>query len=171
MSKNKLTLQIKELILDRLMSGRSLRSICRDVDIPVTSAAVRKAAVREAAFGTQYMRARDLGLDAMAEEMLEIADDLSGDWVERRLKDGSTEWIFLNENVQRSRLRCDVRKWYLSKLAPKRYGNQITHNIKQSASLLAEMSPDQIAFKVNQILENARKRKEVTRLNVSDISN
>lgn len=69
-------------------------------------------------FAAQYARARDAGLDKMADEVLQIADDASRDWVK---VDGKKS---LNaEHVQRSRLRFDARRWYLSKLAPKRYGD------------------------------------------------
>lgn len=128
----KLTPEIRLKILERLAEGRSLRAICNDSDVPVTPAAVRKAVLTNTGFGTQYVRARDLGLDAMAEEILEIADNSSGDWVQKVNKDGSVEWVFNHENVQRSRLRCDTRKWYLSKLAPKRYGDRIQQDVASS---------------------------------------
>lgn len=57
-------------------------------------------------FFNQYARARDIGLDVIADEILDIADDADNDW-------------------QRDRLRVDARKWYLSKLAPKRYGERV----------------------------------------------
>lgn len=116
----KLSLEVCNKILERLAEGRSLRSICKDKDIPVSDAAVRKAASEGGVFGSQYARARDLGLDAIADALLEISSDSSSDWVKKERKDGSIVFVFNNENVQRSRLSCDVRKWYLSKLAPKR---------------------------------------------------
>jgi hypothetical protein len=33
------------------------------------------------------------------------------------------------EHINRSRLRVDTRKWYLSKLAPKRYGEKVDVNV------------------------------------------
>ncbi len=79
-------------------------------------------------FSTQYARARDIGLDVMADEILEISDDGSNDWMERLDKDGEATGLQLNrEHVQRSRLRVDTRKWILGKLAPKRYGDKLQH--------------------------------------------
>ena len=59
--------------------------------------------------------------DYLAEEILEIADDGKNDWVERQ--DGSA--AVNNEAVQRSRLRVDARKWLMSKLMPKKYGEKL----------------------------------------------
>ncbi len=156
--KSKLTPYIKQVILLRLAEVRYLRSICRDADIPVTPPAVRKAVIADPVFGAQYAQARDLGLDAMAEEILEIADDSRGDWVQKVNKDGSVEWVFNHENVQRSRLRCDTRKWYLSKLAPKRYGERIQQEISSPDGSLGGLSREQVTLRLTQILEMAQNR-------------
>lgn len=98
-------------------------------------------------FSTQYARARDIGLDAMADEVLELADDGTNDWVERRLKSGDTDTVLNGEAVARSRLRFDARRWYLSKLAPKRYGDRVNvdHGVQDSLSdLLKEIDGSRI---------------------------
>jgi hypothetical protein len=76
-------------------------------------------------FGARYAYSRQMGLDTMAEQLLEIADDGTNDFVAD--KHGGTA---LNmEHINRSRLRVDTRKWYLSKLAPKRYGEKVDVNV------------------------------------------
>jgi hypothetical protein len=69
-----------------------------------------------------------MGFDAIAEEALEIADDGSNDWMERRRKDGSTEEVVNSEHVQRSKLRIETRLKLLAKWSPKRYGDKQTHS-------------------------------------------
>lgn len=60
---------------------------------------------------------------------MDIADDGSNDWMERFNKDGeSIGWVVNGEAVQRSKLRVDARKWALSKLLPKKYGDKIDVN-------------------------------------------
>ena len=60
----------------------------------------------------------------MADEMLEIADDGSNDWMMG--KDGSNQFYAANgEHIQCSRLRLDTRKWLLSKALPKIYGDKL----------------------------------------------
>ncbi len=44
--------------------------------------------------------------------------------MERQGEKKSEGWQLNGEHVQRSRLRVDTRKWFLSKLAPKRYGDR-----------------------------------------------
>ncbi|UVO30736.1 hypothetical protein [Bradyrhizobium arachidis] len=58
-------------------------------------------------FFAQYARARELGYHSMADELVEIADDSSGD-----VKlDGGGNARMDAEFVGRSRLRVDTRKW------------------------------------------------------------
>ena len=122
------TEEIAVKICRRLAAGESLRSICRDEALPHESTVRAWAVDDHKGFSTQYARARDLGLEAMADEILEICDDGSNDWMERLDKDGeATGWQLNGEHVQRSRLRADARKWLLSKLAPKRYGDRLQH--------------------------------------------
>ena len=85
-------------------------------------AAVRKWAIDDReGFYAHYSAARDLGLDCMADLVLAVAHDGTSDNF-----DPETGKIN-QESYQRSRLRVDTMKWYLSKLAPKRYGDRMTN--------------------------------------------
>ena len=61
----------------------------------------------------------------MAEEIQDIADDSSNDWIEIEKRDGTSYEIVNKEAVLRSRLRVDTRKWLMSKLKPKKYGEKL----------------------------------------------
>ena len=112
-------------ICHRLSEGESLRSICKPDTMPAESTVRRWAVDDVNGFFAQYARARDTGLDAMADETLEISDNASNDWMERHGEE-EAGWVVNGDHVARSRLRVDTRKWYLSKLAPKRYGDKVT---------------------------------------------
>jgi hypothetical protein len=73
-----------------------------------------------------------MGLDSMAEEVFDIADDSTNDWVERQ-RNGKTVTEVDAEHIARSRLRFDARRWYLSKLAPKRYGEKLEATLRGDA--------------------------------------
>lgn len=65
-------------------------------------------------------RAREAQADTLADEILDIADDATNDFMmtEQGLK-------YDGDSVQRSRLRVDSRKWLAGKLRPKKYGDKI----------------------------------------------
>lgn len=117
--------EIAEEILDRVAEGEGLKTICADPGMP-SSAAVRKW-IREDrgadenganGYGSRYTRARELGCDSIAEEIISISDQ---------------EILFNDEPnnalVQHARLRTDNRRWLLSKLAPKQYGDKVTTEV------------------------------------------
>lgn len=68
-------------------------------------------------------------MDILFDEILEIADNDGKDLIEEG--EGDKKRVVLNHaNVQRARLRVDVRKWMVSKLAPKKFGDRV--EMKQS---------------------------------------
>ncbi len=108
----------------RLAEGETLRAICRDEAMPDKATVLRWLADKtKTDFRDQYAHARDMQADALFDEALEIADDVSGDWSTD--KDGKK--VLDHEHVQRSRLRVDTRKWAAGKMAPKRYGDKLQH--------------------------------------------
>jgi hypothetical protein len=119
------TTEIALEICKLLSEGKSLRSICEDEKMPHESTVRTWARDDLHGFFTHYARARDIGLDSVADEVLEIADDGRNDWMEKKGRDGSTFVALNDEAIARSRIRFDARRWYLSKMAPKRYGDKI----------------------------------------------
>ena len=101
---NKLGLEI----CARIAEGESVRSICRD----------------HKEFSDQYERSRAAKADNLFEEMLEIADDGTNDFTEKEIAEGVKVEQYNGEHVHRSRLRLDTRKWALSKMLPKRFGDK-----------------------------------------------
>jgi hypothetical protein len=73
----------------------------------------------------------------LTEEILDIADDGSNDWMEKLDKDGkSVGWAVNGEAVQRSKLRVDARKWIASKLKPKKYGDKLDTTLSEASYML-----------------------------------
>lgn len=122
------TAETATIICDRLALGESLRAICLDADMPAQSSVFRWLDAQEA-FREQYARAREAQADFYAAEIIDISDDGTNDWMERRSEAEkgagvNTGWVLNGEHVQRSRLRVDSRKWYAGKVAPKKYGDK-----------------------------------------------
>lgn len=114
--------EITSRICTEIANGRSLRTICKDDDMPAMST-VFKWLSQHDEFAEQYARARATQADVMAEEILEIADDGRNDT--QVTPDGAE--IVNHDHIARSRLRVDARKWLASKLKPKVYGDRLEH--------------------------------------------
>lgn len=71
-------------------------------------------------FSEKYARAKDLQAEFMMCEIIDIADDSSNDTLTTEFGQAPNhEWI------SRSKLRVDTRKWLMSKLAPKKFGDKL----------------------------------------------
>lgn len=88
-------------------------------------------------FSAQYAHARNMGMDALADEILDIADDGRNDVVKEMNSAGEIVERVNFDHINRSKLRVDARKWLMSKIAPKKYGDKIEvdGNIKAEMTL------------------------------------
>jgi hypothetical protein len=123
------------------MDGESLRSICHDEAMPARST-VHLWLANNQEFSDRYAIARDRQADTIFDEILDIADDGSNDWMEKRDEaGGNLGWKENGEAIQRSRLRVDARKWMAGKLRPKKYGErlEVEHGVTDDlAAIIAE---------------------------------
>ena len=119
------TPQVTEEICRRLMKGQSLSEVCLDDFMPPRWQVYEWLAA-DKDFANNYARACEVRADHIFDEMLDIADDGSNDWMERKNADGSKGDTVLDaEHVQRSRLRIDARKWALARMNPRKYGDKM----------------------------------------------
>ena len=109
-------------ICQRLAEGESLRAICADKELPSISTVMGWLFDgNHGDFPEQYARAREAQAEIRADEIVDIADDASGDFT----ADQDGKLVANSEHIQRSRLRVDARKWIAAKLLPKRYGDKL----------------------------------------------
>jgi hypothetical protein len=118
------------LICEAMAAGQTLTAICRSemlslggesfVTPPHISTVFRWLAQFQE-FRDMYARAREAQADVWAQEIIDIADDSSGDTIttEKGAKICDAEW------VNRSRLRVDARKWAAAKGSPRKYGDRL----------------------------------------------
>ncbi len=114
------TQEIADIICERLADGESLRSICRDDDMPST-VTICKWLGRLPDFANQYARARELQADAMFDDCLDIANRVAIG-VTTITKASGVE-VHEGDMLNHRRLQIDVRKWAAGKLRPKKYGD------------------------------------------------
>lgn len=120
--------ELADTICARLAEGESLRSVCRDDAMPAMSS-IFKWMREHPEFSNQYARAKEESADAMAEDVLEIADNeveqpLIVDGLPMQV-DGKLVMVKDNVSVQHAKLRVDTRKWLMSKMKPKKYGERV----------------------------------------------
>lgn len=76
----------------------------------------------------KYAKAKEVQADYIAEEILDIADDGTNDWM--LANDPENPGYKANgEHLNRSRLRVDTRKWIASHLKPKKYGDRVQNDL------------------------------------------
>lgn len=130
-------------ICSRMTEGETLRQICRDERMPAKSNVMRwlymagepNAVPELVRFRDQYATARQELLEHWADEIIEISDDGSNDWMERETKRGTIVRVFDHEHASRSKLRVDTRRWLMSKLGARKYGQKIEITTPQGAPL------------------------------------
>jgi len=89
-------------VIDKLSETGNLTKACRDTGVSKTT--FLRWCDADAANADRYARAREAGLDAEADRAIDEALEA---------KDAGL-----------GRLALDARKWYLSKLMPKKYGDK-----------------------------------------------
>jgi hypothetical protein len=108
------------LICEELEKGYSLRSILRRENMPSSRTFFKWIDESEEKV-KQYERSVELRSEFLFDEIIEIADKQGEDVSE----DESGNQIINHNIVQRNRLQIDARKWALSKMLPKKYGDKI----------------------------------------------
>ena len=98
-----------------MVSGSSLRSICRQENMPVLASVFRW--IRDITeFREQYILAMEQRTFALGEELLDIADDSVSEVNNADPKASGAV-------AQSMKLRVETRKWIMSKMQPKKYGD------------------------------------------------
>lgn len=117
--------ELADKICEQLSEGDSLRTVCKPDGMP-SKATVFMWLRTKPEFLDQYTRAKEEAADALADEIMDIADDSTNDWMDINADDGSGERYRLNgEHVQRAKLRIETRKWIMAKAKPKKYGDKL----------------------------------------------
>lgn len=107
----------------RVTEGESLRSACEAEG--TTHPTFLRWCSENRTLADQYARARATGADVEFEGLQDIADEPPEKTAAGNVDPGWVAW---------QRNRIDVRKWALSKKAPKKYGDKIetTHELGES---------------------------------------
>jgi hypothetical protein len=126
------TPEVADAILLRLRMGETLLDICETEGMPCRGTIHIWVKDDHEGFAARFYRDRDIGLDARADELLRISQWPREGTVETTTVVDSdengrtvTSRVQKVDAVDRSRLYADNLKWYLSKLAARRYGDKL----------------------------------------------
>lgn len=136
--------ELADTICEMIASGMSMRSVSRDEKMP-SMATIFKWLRENEEFSKQYARATEERTEAMAEEIIDIADDGTNDLM-TIVKGDKTYEVENKEVTNRSRLRVDTRKWIMSKMKPKKYGEKIDvtsagERIESTPVIISQIKP------------------------------
>lgn len=118
-----LTAELAEEICVRLSNGESLASILKSPNMPTKWAVfgwLRNPEYKW--FEKQYREARANQIDTLVDQIPDIADDATNDYMERARADGSVDSVVDSEHIRRSQIRIMARQWLAERIAPKKYG-------------------------------------------------
>lgn len=113
-------------------SDRGLVSICKEKGLNANS--FYEWVAKDKELGDKYARARELQAEYLADQIIEIADDGTNDYMAITKGDESYN-VEDREVTNRSKLRVDARKWKASKLAPKKYGDKVSTELSGSVEV------------------------------------
>jgi len=137
--------QVMDFLLERIPEtslgmGRILESAPFD---PPSVSTVSRWISADVEIAERFREAKRRQMDYLAEELLEIADDSRNDFMEKELKSGESIIVANNENIQRSNLRVNTRKWIMSKLNHKQYGDRIQSDVDVKGNLTISIAADE----------------------------
>ncbi|SFU74978.1 hypothetical protein [Nitrosospira multiformis] len=115
--------KVVDAIFAGISLGKSARAMC--VEVGISQRVLWKWLASDEELMRQYQRAKELCVDAYAEEIIEISDEGSRDtYVDEKGRE-----VINREVIARAQLRIDARKWYAARLAPRKYGDKlpVTH--------------------------------------------
>jgi len=106
--------ELAELIFAGMRNGLSAHQACKQIGLPQST--FNHWLNDDIKMAAEYARAREDLIEHIAAETLRIADSPVGS-----TDSGATD----SGAVQKQRLQVDTRKWLLSKLAPKKWGEKL----------------------------------------------
>ena len=116
---------IFDAICEKIVLGKSLRTALKELNnfpAPTFFEWLREDENKS----KQYARATDERAELMFEDMLDIADE------QPERMETKTGTCIDSGHIQDKRVRIDTRKWALSKMMPKKYGNNPTNDDEDS---------------------------------------
>ena len=135
-------------VLDRLSLGETMTSISRDLKFSTMSWSRWLEEDKE--LSAAHARARAVGADAVADEVLEIVD-APPERYEGRIDNGSISW---------ARNRAEYRLKLLGHWQPSKYGSKENENPKKGDRDVPEIDTDELMLRLGERLLSSKRDAE-----------
>jgi len=135
-------------MLDRISHGETLTAICKSNPSYPSVQAFCGWLKADETLAEEYALARDRGFDAIAQQCLDIADDVSNDDLA-----GDNGVRANHEWISRSKLRVETRLKLLSKWSPGRYGEMIKLSGDKDNPLMIKNDTAPLVAELMQVLQ------------------
>lgn len=113
-----MTPELAQSIISEIYDGKTIESLLKKYD---TNAKAFYVFIDKVPLLSQeYARAQIAKAEMVVDQIIDIADN--------------------DEDANRARVRTDARKWYASKMQPKKYGDRIDLNITESVDIAGALS-------------------------------
>lgn len=112
-------------ICEGLAEGKSLRAVCRASGMPSEITVRTWVLDNREGCAEVYQRARNIGLDVMADEIIRISETPESGKTTKRDGDGKVIEVTEGDMLQHRKLRIYALQWYLAKLGRKKYGDKL----------------------------------------------
>jgi hypothetical protein len=126
--------QILNDIFNQIEEGKSLRKVLSEPNT-ITRKTFFEWIDLDKNKINQYARACEIRAEKIFDEMLDIADDGTNDFMSKMIAEDVEIQTLNSEHIQRSKLRIDTRKWTLSKMNPKKYGDKLETKNEHSGEI------------------------------------
>ena len=155
---SKYTPELAAEICERLATGEPLAQICRDAHMPAFQK-VYEWMGRDQDLSGAIARAREIGYDKMAEEVLQIADTPMMGQVQTMDDKGST--IRTEDMLGHRKLQIETRLKLLAKWNPKKYGDRVAVAGDAENPLKVDVDTRGLFDSILQSMELARKKESL----------
>lgn len=123
--------EVADFILERMLEGEPIRSICRDPHMPHLSKFLgwieKNTSLRE-----RYTLAKELRAEVWADDLISLGDSARMGVTITHRADGTVD-IVTADMTNRTRMQIEVRKFLLSKILPKKYGTLVPEEVQENA--------------------------------------
>lgn len=127
------TQELRDEVCARRIRGEKLQDICADEHLPSYDTLMKwwlgEPGDGHDAFRHAYAHALMAWAMGVVDEIVEIADDTSGDW---QWSERKQAWVPDNDTPTRAKVRIDTRKWIATKMLPRLFGERMEIDYRSS---------------------------------------